>query len=133
MRRQCGTCPRPRGAFRGRSRTPTDTRTEAGFVTVAVLGLTAVLVALAALLATLGTVAVARHRAASAADLAALAGARHLLDGTACETARRAAEANRADLEECVTDSDRITVQVGVRVGPLGTARARAAAGPSRS
>ena len=103
-------------------------RREEGFVTVAVVALMGVLVAVGALVATLGTVAVARHRAASIADLAALAGARHLLDGTACEAARGIAG---DALEQCAAEGSRVTVQVGVRVGPLGTARARAAAGPS--
>jgi len=101
---------------------------EDGFVTVAVLGLLGVLVAVAALVATLGAVAVARHRAASLADLAALAGARHLADGTACEAARKIADEG---LEQCRVEGSRVTVQVGVRVGSLGTARARAAAGPA--
>jgi secretion/DNA translocation related TadE-like protein len=106
-------------------------RREGGFVTVAVVGLAAVLVAVGALLATLGTVAVARHRAAAAADLAALAGARHLLDGTACDAARRVVQAEPAVLEDCRADGTSVTVRVGVRVGALGTARARARAGPS--
>lgn len=65
-------------------------RREAGFVTVAVAGLTLVLVAFSAVVATLGAVAVDRHRAAAAADLAALAGAGHVLDGPAraCGAAR---------------------------------------------
>lgn len=102
-----------------------------GFVTVAVLGLAGALVAVGALGATLGTVAVARHRAASAADLAALAGARHLLDGTACAQARAAAARNGAELARCRVDGSRVDVEVALRVGPLGTARARSAAGPS--
>jgi secretion/DNA translocation related TadE-like protein len=104
---------------------------EAGFVTVAVVGLAAVLVAAGALVATLGTVAVARHRAAAAADLAALAGARHLLDGTACDAARRVATAAPAVLEDCRADGTSVTVRVAIRVGGLGTARARARAGLS--
>jgi secretion/DNA translocation related TadE-like protein len=106
-------------------------RREDGFVTVAILGLATVLVAVSALLATLGTVAVARHRAASAADLAALAGARHLLDGTACQAAARVARAATAVLEDCRDGGSDVTVQVGIRVGPLGTAHARARAGPA--
>ncbi|MFN2538117.1 MAG: Rv3654c family TadE-like protein [Mycobacteriales bacterium] len=106
-------------------------RRDGGFVTVAVLSLVGVLVAVAALLATLGTVAVARHRAAAAADLAALAGARHLLDGTACTAAARVAAAQSAVLENCRLDGAAVCVEVGVRVGVLGTARARARAGQS--
>lgn len=104
-------------------------RRDGGFATVAVLGLTAVLLAVGALLTTLGTIAVARHRAASAADLAALAGARHVLEGTACAAAARVAALQSAVLEDCVADGTQLTVRVGVPVGPLGTARARARAG----
>jgi secretion/DNA translocation related TadE-like protein len=106
-------------------------RRDDGFVTVAVIGLAALLLGVAALLATLGTVAVARHRAAAAADLAALAGARHLLDGTSCTAAARVAQAQSGELQTCVVDSTSVTVEVGVRVGSLGVARARARAGPS--
>ena len=106
-------------------------RREGGFVTVAVLGLALVLLAVAALLATLGTVAVARHRAASAADLAALAGALHLVDGRACDAAGAVVAASSAQLLDCRADGSAVVVVVGVRVGALGTARARARAGPT--
>ena len=102
----------------------------AGFVTVAVVGLAAVLVGTASLLTTLGVVAVARHRAASAADLAALAGARHLLDGSACSVARSVAAAQGAYLVACSAGSDAVSVVAAVDVGLLGSARARARAGP---
>jgi len=104
-------------------------RDEHGFVTVAVLGLTAVLLGIATLLTTLGVIAVARHRAASAADLAALAGADHLVDGTACAVARRAAVAQSATLESCAADGISVTVVAAVEIPGLGTARARARAG----
>lgn len=104
---------------------------DRGFATVAVLGLGAVLLALAVLVSALGTVAVARHRAASAADLAALAGARHVVDGGACRAAARTALAQAAALESCRVDGPSVSVQVGVRVGTWGTARARARAGPT--
>ena len=106
-------------------------RREGGFVTIAVLGLAGVLLAVTGLLATLGTVAVARHRAASAADLAALAAAQHLRDGTPCAAAARLAAAQSAVLTGCRVDTGSVTVEVGVRVGALGTARARARAGAS--
>jgi secretion/DNA translocation related TadE-like protein len=105
-------------------------RRDEGFVTVAVVGLAAVLVAVSALLATLGAVAVARHRAASAADLAALAAAGHVLDGTACEAAREVARAAGAELTDCRPEGTTVLVVAAVRVGALGTARARARAGP---
>lgn len=105
-------------------------RRQEGFVTVVVVGLAAVLVGAAALLATLGAVAVARHRAASAADLAALAAAGHLLDGTACGEARRVARAAGAELVVCRPEATTVLVITAVRLGSLGTARARARAGP---
>jgi secretion/DNA translocation related TadE-like protein len=105
---------------------------EAGFVTVAVAGLVLVLVAFSAVVATLGAVAVARHRAAAAADLAALAGAAHVLDGSAraCGEARLVASAQSAALSSCRLDGAVVTVEVAVRLGRLGAARARARAGP---
>jgi len=106
-------------------------RREGGFATLAVLGLAGVLLAVTVLLATLGTVGVARHRAASAADLAALASARHLLDGTSCPAAARVAAAQSAVLLGCRVGTGSVTVEVAVRVGSLGTARARARAGTS--
>lgn len=113
-------------------------RADAGFVTVAVVGLALVLVAAAGLVATLGAVAVARHRAAAAADLAALAAASHAPDGlpAACAAARRVAEAQGASLERCRLEGPDADVVVAVRppgrLAALGSARARARAGPGR-
>ena len=103
---------------------------ERGFVTVAVVGLAAVLLAVGALVVTLGAVAVARHRAAAAADLGALAAARHLVSGDACAAASRVVRAQSAVLLACEVTGERVVVTTGVTVAGLGTARARAAAGP---
>jgi secretion/DNA translocation related TadE-like protein len=105
-------------------------REQEGFVTLAVVGLAAVLVATGGLVATLGAVAVARHRAASAADLSALAGARHVLDGTACDVAQSVARAQSAVLTGCAVAGSEVTVVAAVKVPGLGTAQARATAGP---
>jgi secretion/DNA translocation related TadE-like protein len=109
-------------------------RSERGFVSVAVVGLAAVVLAISAVVATLASVAVARHRAASAADLAALAGAQHALEGQqqACQAAARSADRQGAALDSCSLDGDQVSVVVRVRLGSLGSARARARAGPVR-
>jgi secretion/DNA translocation related TadE-like protein len=105
-------------------------RDDRGFVAVAVVGLAAVLLAAGLLVTTLGAVAVARHRAASAADLSALAGAQHVLDGTACDAARRVASAQHAVLTDCSVAGSEVSVVAAVQVPGLGTAEARAKAGP---
>lgn len=110
-------------------------RRDDGFVMVAVAGLVLVLVAVGGLVATLGAVAVARHRAAAAADLAALAAAGHAREGQgpACDAAGAIAQAQEAELITCALDGPDATVQVEVRLGVLGAARARGRAGPDRS
>lgn len=111
-------------------------RGEHGFVTVAIAGLAVVLLAVATLVAALGAVAVARHRAGAAADLAALAAAQHAPAGqaAACSAADRVASAQGATLERCSLEGLVADVVVAVRpagrVGDLGTAAARARAGP---
>lgn len=110
---------------------------DEGSATPVVLGLCAVLSAVAVLLTALGSVAVARHRAAAAADLAALAAASAVLEGApeACARAQVVAIAQGARLASCaltgaVAD---VVVEVGPpgRLGALGTARVRARAGPA--
>ncbi|MBM7807180.1 secretion/DNA translocation related TadE-like protein [Geodermatophilus bullaregiensis] len=95
---------------------------------LAAVGLAAVLV---------GAAVVARHRAGSAADLAALAAASRAVvgDPAACATAGEVAQANGAALTTCAVGDGAVvdvTVEVGVRLGPLGTRRATgtARAGP---
>jgi secretion/DNA translocation related TadE-like protein len=90
---------------------------------------------------TLADAILARHRASAAADLAALAAAGEWAGpgagSGACDQARRVAETNGAQLEECRPLADgsvRVTVTAelggGRRSGLLGSARARARAGP---
>jgi len=110
---------------------------ERGSATVLVLALSTVVALLGMVLATLGAVGVARHRAASVADLAALAAASRALDGPgpACEAAQQVATSAGGILTGCrlvgaVAD---VTAEVrpAGRVGSLGTATARARAGPT--
>lgn len=108
---------------------------DQGFVTVAMLALTAVVLALGAFLVALGEVQVVRHRAAAAADLAALAGGRHLLEGAAapCSAARQVAVAQQARILACTSTGRAVTVRVEVRpaglLGRYGGASATARAG----
>jgi secretion/DNA translocation related TadE-like protein len=101
-----------------------------------VLGLAAVLVLCGAVIAALAAVAVARQQAASAADLSALAAAGAVLQGpeAACDRAGTLAAEVGAVLSSCSVDGDRVAVVAQVRpsgpLGRLGTASARAAAGP---
>ena len=109
---------------------------DQGVASVFVLALAAVLALLGAGSASLAAVAVARQRAASAADLSALAGAERVLDGqaSACARARRVAALVGAELVTCSIAGDTVDLVVEVRpagrLGSLGTASARARAGP---
>jgi secretion/DNA translocation related TadE-like protein len=82
--------------------------------------------------AQVGAAVVARHRVTAAADLAALAAAARLTEGdeSACEQAKRAAEANRSTLESCVVSGWEVVVEVSA-VTPFGPVNARARAGPA--
>lgn len=108
-----------------------------GSATALVLALAAVLALMGALAATVGAVAVARHRAAAVADLAALAAADRALEGVerACAAAGRAAAAGAATLETCRLTGDVADVVVAVRppgrLGVWGVARSHSRAGPS--
>lgn len=117
-------------------RTPDCSRTaDAGSATIlAAVGAAAMLVILAVGLQVTGAV-IARHRAEAAADLAALAGATEVLSGleAACGQAASIAAANGGRLDDCeLLGLDlRITVQIAVSIGPIGTsATGRARAGP---
>ncbi len=113
-------------------------REDEGAATPVVLGLCAVLSAVAVLLTALASVAVARHRAAAAADLAALAAAGAVLEGepAACARAGQVASAQGGRLVSCALTGELADVVVEVRppgrLGELGTARVRARAGPAR-
>ena len=111
-------------------------RGDAGVATVLVLSMASVLVLVGAVTSGLAAVAVARQRAASAADLSALAAAASTLEGpeVACDRARRLATRTGARLASCTVDGDVVQVVAEVRppgaIGRLGTASARARAGP---
>ncbi|MFI1186316.1 Rv3654c family TadE-like protein [Streptomyces californicus] len=79
----------------------------------------------------LGQAVAARHRAGGAADLAALGAADRALEGAvvACETARRVAQAQGAELVRCVVDGEIADVTARTRFGPY-TPAVRARAGP---
>ena len=121
---------------RRRSRTAAHSQ-DAGFATVLVLGLAAVLVLVGVVAAALGAAAVARQRAASAADLSALAAAERVLSGpgVACARAASLAERVAARLSVCEISGDVVHVVVQVRppgpLGRLGVASAHARAGPA--
>jgi secretion/DNA translocation related TadE-like protein len=111
---------------------------ERGSATVWVVALAGLLAALGTAGVLVGAAVVGRHRATAAADLAALAGAARAVvaDPAACSVAAGIAAANGAELEECSAGPGAIVdvrVSVPVRLGPLGTtrARARARAGPA--
>ncbi|WP_405196224.1 flp pilus-assembly TadE/G-like family protein [Streptomyces anulatus] len=77
----------------------------------------------------LGQAVAARHRAGGAADLAALAAADRALEGVvvACETARRVALAQGAQVVRCAVHGEIADVTARSGFGPyLPTVRARA-------
>lgn len=79
----------------------------------------------------------ARHKADAAADFAALAAAVVLMAGSAdpCGQAAVTANANGAELQSCAVNGESVSVAVTVRVAlarwGIGTAQARARAGPA--
>ena len=127
--RSCGAVTAWLGAMTARR-----ARGDQGVASVLVLA--AVLALLGAGSASLAAVAVARQRAASAADLSALAAAEGVLEGqsAACARARRVAALVGAELVTCLIAGDTVDLVVEVRpagrLGRLGTASARARAGP---
>jgi secretion/DNA translocation related TadE-like protein len=112
-------------------------RGERGSATVWVVALSGVLAAIGVAAVLVGSAVVGRHRAAGAADLSALAAAERAVRGDprACAVAEDTAAANGARLTGCAVEGGavvEVTVDVPVRLGPLGVARAagRARAGP---
>ncbi|MEX5719419.1 Rv3654c family TadE-like protein [Geodermatophilus maliterrae] len=112
---------------------------ERGSATVWAVALAGVLAAVGLAAVLVGAAVVARHRAGSAADLAALAAASRAVvgDPAACTTADEVAQVNGAGLTACTVGDGavvEVSVEVGVRLGPLGTRRATATAraGPVR-
>jgi secretion/DNA translocation related TadE-like protein len=112
---------------------------DVGSGTVLVLTAASGLLLVGMLLASLAAVGVARHRAASVADLSALAAAASAPLGSdaACEAARDVAERSAARLLECRLVGDVAEVVASVRppgrLGELGSATARARAGPAET
>ena len=112
---------------------------DTGSGTVLVLAAASVLLLVGMLLASLAAVGVARHRAASVADLSALAAASsaHLGNAAACAVAADVADRSSARLLECRLRGDVVEVVASVRppgrLGELGSATARARAGPGGS
>lgn len=110
-------------------------RDEHGAAVTIAIGLSSVLVFVAAV--SVGTIAIvlAHRRAQVAADLGALAGASALRAGAApCAAAARITERHDADVTECVIEGQSVVVATAVRLLPaLGgvEVRARARAGPS--
>ena len=105
---------------------------ERGSATVWTVALAGVLAAVGLAAVLVGAAVVARHRAGSAADLAALAAASRAVvgDPAACATAGEVAQANGAALTGCTVGGGvvEVSVEVGVRLGPLGSRRAAAVA-----
>jgi secretion/DNA translocation related TadE-like protein len=105
---------------------------------VCLLGVAAVVVAVALACVSAGAAMTARHRAQLAADLGALAGARYAVVGepTACAHASAIVAANGGSLTGCRLDGLDLVVTAevdmsGVPPG-IGPARASARAGPAR-
>lgn len=113
-------------------------RGDRGAAAVLVLAMGAVLTLAGATTSAVAAVAVARQRAAAVADLAALAAAQRALEGqtAACTRAASIAAANGGTLLGCRLDGDVAEVVALVRppgrLGQLGSASARARAGPHR-
>ncbi|MER6644724.1 Rv3654c family TadE-like protein [Streptomyces anulatus] len=102
---------------------------DRGMATVWVAVTAAGLCAVFAVVLALGQAVAARHRAGGAADLAALAAADRALEGVvvACETARRVALAQGAELVRCAVHGEIADVTARSGFGPyLPTVRARA-------
>lgn len=111
---------------------------DRGAASVLVLSFAAVLGLCGATTTALAAVGVARQRAAATADLASLAAAHTALQGpaAACARAQAVASADGARLLRCTLDGDTAAVLVEVvppgPLGRLGSATARARAGPAR-
>lgn len=109
---------------------------DRGSVSVLMVGVIAVVLALAVVLGALARTAAAQAQAQGAADLAALAAARELAQRGAspCPVAQRVASRHQARLVDCRTDGPLVRVEVVVSVPALpgwrSDAHAVARAGP---
>jgi secretion/DNA translocation related TadE-like protein len=117
-------------------RRPRDTEPgDAGYATLIVVGLMAVLITVAGVLAAAGAVVAARHRAEAVADVAALAAAQHARQGElpACAVAAVVIKKNDGEFVSCRLDQLDAVVVVGVRppgrAASLGLVKGRARAG----
>ncbi|MFH8885756.1 Rv3654c family TadE-like protein [Streptomyces californicus] len=115
----------------GRGGPGADSGADRGVATVWVAVTATALCTVFAIVLALGQAVAARHRAGGAADLAALGAADRALEGAvvACETARRVASAQGAELVRCAVDGDIADVTARARFGPYAPA-VRARAGP---
>jgi len=111
---------------------------DCGSGTVLVLGIIAVLLAMAVCAGGLIQAQAAAGKARSAVDLAALGGATALSSivapGEPCEVAGRVARANGAEVTECTVVGEDVVVEVSVRTRVLGIDReavSAARAGPA--
>lgn len=111
---------------------------ERGSGTVLVLGIIAVLLAMAVCAGGLIQAQAAAGKARSAADLAALGGATALssvvVPGEPCEVAGRVARANGAEVAVCTVVGEDVVVEVSVEARVLGVVReavSAARAGPA--
>ena len=111
---------------------------ERGSGTVLVLGIIAVLLAMAVCAGGLIQAQAAAGKARSAADLAALGGATALssvvVPGVPCEVAGRVARANGAEVAVCTVVGEDVVVEVSVEARVLGVVReavSAARAGPA--
>ncbi|UQX88140.1 flp pilus-assembly TadE/G-like family protein [Jatrophihabitans telluris] len=128
--------------MRPRRRQPSgcDDGSDSGSASLYLLGLAALVIGLAAIVAVQAGAIRAKHFAEASADLAALSGAQQIgRAGDPCVQASQVARANGAALTNCSVQLDpgtrtgwvRVEVSVTVRLPGLGvgTARARARAG----
>jgi secretion/DNA translocation related TadE-like protein len=107
-----------------------------GFATVWAVGVIAMVMVLAGLVAGVGAALVTRHRAEAAADLAALSGAVHAVSGeeAACARARWVTDHMGVSLSGCRLSGWDVTVHVAAHppsfIGAFGPAESAARAGP---
>ena len=97
----------------------TSSANDEGYMTIASAGVASILISLLVVLAWQAGNLVAKEQAQVAADVSAVAGAyafaRGELPDAACATAKHTAEANNAQLENCATEGEDLTLTVTVR------------------
>lgn len=118
------------------SRRLRDQRDEQGAATLLVTSMLGVLLLATVGVAGAGRLLLTHHRVQASADLAAVAGADALAQGSeACDAAESIADANGAELEQCLIDGPDVTVSTTVIVhlptGYVAVLTGRARAGPA--